>query len=198
MNYNTLYQQPNVWGAEPSPLLKNILDKLPPHTSFLDLGCGQGRDTIFMSQKGFPVTAVDNSATGIEQIREKIKDNPHTDLICDDIGNFKINKNEFGIINLINVLQFLKKENALKIIEETKQNIQLQGYILIAGFTTQDNFFIMPRNKNKCFFATQELKNLFSDFKIIFYEEKNINDPGHPGSPIPHTHSTVRLIAQKQ
>jgi len=41
------------------------------------------------------------------------------------------------------------------------------------------------------------LKNLFSDFEIIFYKEKIIDDQGHPGFEEPHQHAVARLVAKK-
>ncbi|MDD5043114.1 MAG: methyltransferase domain-containing protein [Patescibacteria group bacterium] len=201
MEYNQIYKNNNVWGRKPNELLKKIYNQLDTGSKFLDLGCGQGRDVLFMLREGFKVTAVDNSREGIKKIKESIRANnlptDQINLFCDDIKNFNIQKNKYNIINAFNSLQFLPKKEALKIIERIKKNIKNKGYIIISGFTVDDPLYKKKTADKSCFFEPQELKNIFSDFNIIFYEEKSTTDEGHPGNPEPHTHDVVKIIARK-
>jgi SAM-dependent methyltransferase len=51
----------------------------------LDLGCGQGRDTIFFSLNNLEVYAVDSSIVAIESIQKfKIKNNQSINATCID------------------------------------------------------------------------------------------------------------------
>ncbi|MBU1870639.1 methyltransferase domain-containing protein [Patescibacteria group bacterium] len=201
MKYNQIYKNNNVWGNQPNELLHKIYYQLKLGMNFLDLGCGQGRDSLFMLQKGFNVDAIDNSQEGINKIKEVIHINNlsrvNINLFCSDIVNFNILKNKYDIINAFNSLQVLPKEKSLKIIAYIKNNIKRKGYIIISGFTMNDPFYKKTNNDKRCFFMPKELKNLFSDFEIIEYKEKNIKDNGHPGSTEPHQHGIVQLVAQK-
>ncbi len=38
-----------------------VWQRLDPGSEFLDLGCGQGRDSMFMAKQGFKVAAVDEN-----------------------------------------------------------------------------------------------------------------------------------------
>jgi tellurite methyltransferase len=59
MSYDNIYKfSKDVWGKEPNKLLQMIWQKVKPNSYFLDLGCGQGRDSIFMAKQGFKVVAV--------------------------------------------------------------------------------------------------------------------------------------------
>lgn len=194
MEYDKIYKNNNsVWGVNPNPLLKIVSEKIDTPISFLDLGCGQGRDSIFMLQKGFEVIAVDSSQEGLNRISEIIDNNnlpkEKITLICRDVKDFNIEENHFSIIDAFNVFQFMDKEDVLDVIEKIKNGLILGGYVVISGF--------LKDNSNKGFFQTGELKKLFSDFAIDFYEEKIVDDLGHPGSPEPHQHKVVRTIAKK-
>lgn len=202
MRYNKIYKKNNVWGKEPNKLLQNVCNYYnKKKLEFLDLGCGQGRDSLFMLQKGFKVTAVDSSREGIKKIKESIQANnlsiSDINLLCEDIKTFKIEKNKYTIINAFNSLQFLLKKNALWLIERIKKAVKSKGYIIISGFTTKGSPYKTTTIDSRCFFEPQELKKIFSDFKIIFYDEKVILDKGHPGKPEPHKHNIVEMIAQK-
>lgn len=49
MNYNKIYKNnSNVWGSKPNELLQKIYSQVDAGSEFLDLGCGQGRDSLFM------------------------------------------------------------------------------------------------------------------------------------------------------
>ena len=201
MKYDQIYKNNNVWGSKPNELLRKIFERLDADSEFLDLGCGQGRDSLFMLQKGFRVTAVDSSQEGIGKIREcaRLNNLPSSgiSLFCEDIATFNIIKDKYAVINVFNSLQFLLKKEAVKLIGRIKEAKKDKGYIIISGFTIDDPLYKKTSNSNRCFFELQELKKIFSDFNIIFYEEKIIEDKGHSGSPKLHAHGMVEMIAQK-
>ena len=201
MTYEQIYKQRTVWGSTPNELLLKIIDDLPAGSEFLDLGCGQGRDALYMVRQGFTVTAVDNSKEAIEQIEEYVEANNVSQkkirLFCEDISTFKIQKNVFTIINAYNSLQFIPKIKSLDVIGRMKRSIQDEGFIIISAFTVKDPLYKKMGNDLRCFFEQDELKTMFSDFRILFYEEGTKEDKGHPGSPLPHTHDIVKMIAQR-
>lgn len=200
-HYNKIYEKDHVWGDKPNELLLKIYNRAPAGSEFLDLGCGQGRDSLFMLRKRFKVTAVDNAREGINKIREsiKIKNLPKADirLYCEDIQEFDITKNKYTIINAYNSLQFLSPKDARQLICKIKKALKNKGYVIISSFTTADSLY-KKKSRCRCFFEPQELKKLFSDFSLVFYREKEVTDKGHPGCPGPHKHSLVQVIARKK
>ncbi len=66
-------QRPEMFGAEPSdPALKAAeLFRREGKTSLLELGGGQGRDTLFFAREGFQVTVLDYSQAAMEAISAK-------------------------------------------------------------------------------------------------------------------------------
>ncbi len=183
----------------PKQLLKIILPHLTKGAHFLDLGGGEGEDSLFMAKRGLHVTAIDQSPELTEKLQQKIKDSNLTNIevICQNVRGYPIEKDKYSIINAINVFQFLKKKVALRIINDLKEKLKEGGYLIIECFTIKDPLFIKTELKENCFLKPNELKNVFSDWKIIHYQEKLINDQPHSGCNQPHHHGIVRLIAQK-
>lgn len=199
MYYDTIYKDnPNFCGARPNKLLLKIVKQFKDGRNFLDLGCGQGRDSFFMAKNGFNVTAVDNSKVGINQIKNLSDQNKIKNIhaICQSIKTFPIERNKFNIINCFNSLQFLYKNDSLKTIALIKKNLAPKGIVIIASFTS-DN----PTSKRrKSHFEIGELKALFpeSKYDILHYYEGLMKDSGHAGQPEPHKHGVVEIIVQKK
>src|SRR5215813_3022941 len=56
-----------IWGKAPSEFAQDLVGLLPPRGRVLDLGCGEGRDSVFFASRGFEVTGVDPSAAGLRK-----------------------------------------------------------------------------------------------------------------------------------
>lgn len=69
----TFSQRPEMFGAEPSEPARIVAEwlKREGKTRLLELGSGQGRDTLFFARNGFQVQALDYTATAVEAIRDK-------------------------------------------------------------------------------------------------------------------------------
>ena len=198
-DYNKIY---SVTGTlediKPSQILSLIWKNFLPNSKIIDLGCGQGIDSLFLSKNGFSVTAIDSSDVAINQIKIK-KDEfklDNLELIGGDINDFNIEKNKYQVIICRNVLNFLDKDKALKILNSLQDNVQKGSYMIIEVFTKNDPSFLSD-NKFISYFEEQELLNIFSGYKIFYYLENIILDLGHPGFSNQHKHGVARIIAQK-
>ncbi len=67
-------------------LQKIMLGVAGPPGKALEIGCGDGRDAIFLAQNGFEVTAVDFSPTAIKMARKNMQEaGIRVNLIQDDV-----------------------------------------------------------------------------------------------------------------
>ena len=197
--YDSIYKNNNNFcGARPNKLLIKIKKSLKKGDEFLDLGCGQGKDSFYMSHLGFKVTAVDSSKVAISQINELIQNKKIANFTakCQDIKKFVIHPKKFKIISSINALQFLAKKDSLNVIRKIKKSVIHGGFIVLASFTTEN----APSKRRRSSFELGEMKKLFpkSEFKIIHYFEGIFRDSGHIGMPKPHKHGVVEIIICKK
>lgn len=199
MDYDSLYKNtPNLFGNKPNKLLIKVAKEILPGKNFLDLGCGQGRDSFYMARKKFNVLAVDNSKVAISQMKKLIQEEKIDNIqtVCEDIAEFAIEPKKFSVINCRAVLHFLSKKDALEVIENIKKNILPGGFIIISAFTDKKS----ASKIRKSHFEKDELKKLFEnpDFKIHCYLNSVFLDKGHIGHPEPHKHEVAELIAEKK
>ena len=103
--------------------LKRFVELLPESADVLDLGCGSGRDTVFLEEEGCVVTAMDGSEkmcelasihTGKEVLHLRAEDMEFDDVFhgiwaCAILGHFPPDEVK-GIMRKI--LKALKEENA--------------------------------------------------------------------------------------
>ena len=111
-------ETPDEWyfGREPSDLArltygywKTLQPDLPLHV--LDFGCGEGRDAVYFSQKGFEVTAVDGSEVALEKLHRLANENiAHVSSVQHvELDKFAITS-DYSIVSAHNSLQFIGKK----------------------------------------------------------------------------------------
>jgi len=67
-SFDNTYQNNTEMFGHPYKELQDYFTKYSKRGTLLDLGCGQGRDAIFLSSLGYQVTTVDSSKIGVDQM----------------------------------------------------------------------------------------------------------------------------------
>lgn len=123
--YNKHYEKEAYFG-EPYPGLVDFFMNYPERKVVLDLGCGQGRDALFLGRIGYRVIGVDISDVGIQQLNFAAqKERLQVKGLVADIYSFGIT-DEYDMVLLDSIFHFYKndldKETGFlkRIIEEIK------------------------------------------------------------------------------
>jgi SAM-dependent methyltransferase len=59
-----------VWSVEPNQFVASELADLPPGTA-VDVACGEGRNAIWLAERGWTVTGIDFSEVAVDRARER-------------------------------------------------------------------------------------------------------------------------------
>lgn len=88
---DSFLEMPEMFGPNASaPALKAVeLFKREDKTDILELGSGQGRDTIYFAQRGFKVHALDYSDRGLEAIHETAEERGLSHLITTTVHDIR-------------------------------------------------------------------------------------------------------------
>lgn len=144
VEYDKYYLTENLFG-EPYPELIEFYSTIKGKGRLLDLGCGQGRDSIPLAKLGYSVTGIDNSKIGIEQLN-KIAQKEGLSLkgIIEDIYSFS-GFSEFEFILLDSMFHFGKKERAreINLIKRIIDSSKLDTLITICIQDTGDKVEIL-------------------------------------------------------
>ncbi len=69
-DWNKRYEsRQRVWTAKPDPAVVALADEHAPGT-VLDLACGEGRNALYLAERGWTVTAVDFSSVALARLQE--------------------------------------------------------------------------------------------------------------------------------
>jgi len=182
-------------NGKPSPEFNDLVKELPQNASVLDLGCGDGRNAIFLAENGFNVTAVDILKAGIEKLKKIAKDrgiSVTTEVI--DMRDF-IFSTTYDLIISHGCLHLIKRKHWISLIDKIKNNTKTGGYNVVAVFTNK----IPPPNDLKEFtiglFDEGELFRFYQDWRIMSQQSYFLEDQ-HTGG-IKHKHPINKLVAQK-
>jgi len=99
-DWNRRYQAGEQLFETPAPLVEEFAGPLQPGTA-LDLACGPGRNTLFLAERGWRVTAVDGSPIAIDLLRaHALEKNLNIDVHVADLerGQYKIPPGAFDLI----------------------------------------------------------------------------------------------------
>lgn len=189
---------------QPSLFAKSIIGMLKKNKNLLELGCGNGRDSIYFVHNGLNVTAIDASDVAIQKLQ---KENIHGNVcfICDDfvcsstifVGQFDYCYSRFSLhaINseqeseLIGNVYWVLNEKGKFFIEVRSVNDDIYGL----GEKVSENAYIYEGHFRRFIVKTElEDKLRQTGFDIIYSEEKRGFAPfGKSDPPI------IRIIACK-
>lgn len=193
MNYSATIQK-NIYDFEnpftPDPLSKKALRFLKGGKNLLDIGCGEGADSVFYANKGFQVTAIDNNKIYLKRFRAFQKDNGLTNISirCTDVLSHHYPSNRYDAVNCLLVGCCMKRSDFEKLLVAVKQTVKLGGIIIMSLRNYLDPEFevyystekmIEPnsfRKKEDCckiryYIEKNRLREVFENFEILYYYE---------------------------
>ena len=170
--YDNLYSSEKVVFKAGKP--EEFVTKIPNYVTggeVLDIGGGEGRNAIYLAEKGYEVEVIDISKVGLEKIQNIAKEkklNLKTQMA--DIQSEHIKKS-YKIIVSSFMLHHLLRTNALELINEIKSHTNKGGINVITAFTENGDFFKKDTSTNLFYLKHNELKNIYKNWNIKDYKE---------------------------
>lgn len=149
--------------------VKAAVEQISP-CKVLDLGCGQGRNALFLSLLGYDVTALDHNQNSLAFLNEtKQKENLPIHSAIYDINSANIEQNYDFIVSTV-VFMFLNRQAVPAIIANMQQHTNVGGYnLIVAAMDTADVPCPLPFSFT---FKENELRNYYADWELLKYNEE--------------------------
>ena len=204
--YWTKFYRNNIDNKEllkPTTFAKFLIneDYIVNQNKLIELGCGNGRDSIYFGEQGVHVTAIDQC----ENTTKQLNTIANIDSYHADFTRLIQSKKNFDVVYSRFTLHSITDEDEERTLEWIYKNLKKDGLLCIEARTLQDPIYGMGQDmgNNVWFYnehhrrfidAEEFLKKLKSfDFKIILSEEKN----GFAKMGIDNDPVVLRVIARK-
>ncbi|MFK7838513.1 MAG: class I SAM-dependent methyltransferase [Sulfitobacter sp.] len=131
--YDKLYgETPHALG-QPTQIFVDFFERFEKtNLRVLDVGCGQGRDALFIARLGHNVVGVDASANGIRDMRACAKrEGLSIEGSVQDIRSF-IPSGLFDVILIDRTLHMLTRDERCSTLTRLLEHVETAGWILIA------------------------------------------------------------------
>ncbi len=165
-----------VFGSH-EELQKIILSVSGPPGTVLELGCGDGRDAIFLAKNGFDVTAMDFSPTAIKMAKKNVEEaGLDVKFIQDDLTDLDHVTGTFDLVVDI---------GAFNDLSQTARGLYMENVLPLTHLGTR--YFLM------CFMKKLSPGELDRRFDRHFKIEHLKGDKENPISPGIDLYSMVRI-----
>jgi len=156
-------------GSDPSNFLVENIDLLPGDNA-LDVAMGNGRNAVFLAEKGFHVVGIDISKEAVAGALElaAVSKVNITTRVADLTTGFNIQPELYDVIICFNYLQ-------RSLIPEIKNGLRSGGVIVYETFIVDQAGYGKPKNPNHLL-KHNELLRMFRDFRCIRYHEGVLED----------------------
>ncbi len=175
---------------QPASIVKRFIDEITQkngNNKGLDIACGAGRDSVYLSINGWSMTSIDylpSALNKLTQLAKKHQQDIQTvqfDLESNNAElsqfmklNTATNQSFNGLFGCVIVVRYLHRP----LLKQLKSLIDVGGYIVYQTFMQGCEVFGSPKNP-RYLLKPGELAREFSDFSIVIDEVITLDD-GRP------------------
>ncbi|ARI77920.1 class I SAM-dependent methyltransferase [Halobacillus mangrovi] len=163
--YDAHYQEQHYFG-NPYHGLVAFFEAYEPKGHVLDLGCGQGRDSLSLGRLRYTVTGVDVSTVGLDQMNQAARDEQlNVTGKLGDVYTYPVAA-EYDIVLLDSMLHFYKKdvENETKFVQRIASELKNSGVLAIFMMQGEKRETYLKRVLDEMEFEWEVLADRYTDY----------------------------------
>lgn len=179
------YKTPDyLFGTEPADFLKAHEALLTSGQTALSVADGEGRNSVFLAEKGLSVTALEYAPSAIAKAKAlATKRGVQVEFYEVDVLSHAFEETYDMVLGIF--IQFLGPAERSLVFERMKGAVKPQGLMMLHGYTPEQITFKTggpPQAENM--YTKELLKDAFSDWDILTcrsYEAEISEGTGHAG-----------------
>lgn len=188
------------WGLQPNELCYEIMKIKPPVKPYqvLEIGCGEGKDAVFLAKNGYLVSAFDAAENGLEKARSLAEQHGvKVDFFKADVLDYRPDAT-FDIVFSSGALHYIPRKLRGEVISSLKEHTAVGGIHAVNVFV--DKPFIAPAPDREPVeiergnWHSGELQGLYCDW-LFHVNDEIIFDCDSGG--VSHQHCMDILITEK-
>ncbi len=184
------------FGTDPSVFLVAQQAFLKPGMQCLALADGEGRNGVWLAERGLHVLSVDSSSVAVEKARKLAqRRGVKMELELADLAHWDYGVDRFDIVVAV-FIQFASPELRQKMFDEIKNCLKPGGLLLLHGYTPRQlEYRTGGPSQLENLYTGAMLRAAFSDMEIISiheYDQEIREGAGHSGMS-----ALIDLVAKK-
>ena len=184
-------QKTYIWGTEPTSFARHVASLLSPGSRVLDLGCGEGRESVFFAAAGFDVVGVDASRAGIAKARRLAEARGvRVHWLVGDMARLAY-RGLFDLVYSCGAIHYVLRRQRTRLFPRLQSLTRPGGLHAHVVFTDQEVY--VEKGEVIDYFAPGELAEAYASWLILHREEGRISC-AQDGTP--HYHSVESFIAR--
>jgi SAM-dependent methyltransferase len=208
--YDDYYRStPDVFGSEPNPILVEHAEFIEPSATALDIGCGQGRNSLFLARRKITVHALDPSIEAVRAVKEAAETEGLTiRTIHGGFEDLEPEPDGYGTILVFGLIPDLSRDQVAALTASIEELLAPNGLLFITAFGTWDpafgrrqsewtegaeNPFCSLDGVVRTYLEPGELVALFPGFEVIHSWEGIGPEHRHGGGP-PERHGLAEAV----
>ena len=124
-----------------SRFARDVIKYMEPNKSLLDIGCGNGRDSLFFMENGIEVVGIDASQVAIKTLNDKYRDNKGI-FVCDDFVRANaIYQRQYDYCYSRFTLHAISEKQQVELFDNIKGALKLDGKVFIEARSINDDLY---------------------------------------------------------
>lgn len=190
---------PCFWGRGPGSLIKrSSAESLSfENIRVLDAGCGEGKNAVYMAQRGAQVLALDISSIALRNARAMWPSAENVVWTEADIRTVDLPDNGFDVALAYGLLHCLRSFAQVEgVVSKLKAATRPGGFNVICAFNDRSQDLSAHPGFQPCLLPHDAYVGLYQAWDILLQSDTNLHET-HPHNRIPHTHSMTRMILRR-
>jgi tellurite methyltransferase len=181
-----------VFGRDASTFAREILRLLRPRARVLDLGCGEGRDSVFFASRGCQVTGVEMSLEGLRKAeRLAAERGVRPRWVCGSLADLPV-AGRFDLVYSCGSVHYVARAARARLFRRLRALTAPGGYQAHLVFT--DRRVHPEKGERIDYFAPGELERLYAGWAILKSAE-GVIPCAQDGTA--HLHSVAVLVGRR-
>lgn len=191
-HYDALYEASGVlWPSRPGRMVVQASAQMEPGRA-LDLGCGDGKNLVYLEQRGWAVDGLDVSESALSGARRRMRAEDHQlrgSLWRADVANWRP-RATYDLVLVYGLLHCLQDAEATAACDAATQALRPGGLLALASF--DDRLPLPPgHHTGQLVLRSQSaIKRLVAGLDPVTWESGTIEE-AHPPLVASHRHSML-------
>ncbi|HEV8436853.1 MAG TPA: class I SAM-dependent methyltransferase [Methylomirabilota bacterium] len=181
-----------IWGTKPSEFARGLGRLLPARARVLDLGCGEGRDSVYFATQGCDVSGVEISRAGLHKAERLARERGVQVLWIQADMPRLVPRGPFDLVYSCGAIHYVPRRHRVRWLRRLQAVTRPGGYHGFVVFTNRQ----IHEEKGEIvdYFTPGELARAYPDWRILRCQEGEISCAQ---DGVPHRHSVESFVARR-